>query len=74
MKRIAQIAVATSAALLAASGAFAQGCAMCYSQASAAGAHAQKSLDWGIFILLIPSLILFGGVFAMLMRNARQME
>lgn len=47
---------------------------MCYSQASASGAHAQKSLDWGIFILLVPSLVLFGGVFFMLHRRGNPGE
>jgi hypothetical protein len=39
---------------------------MCYSQASASGAHAQRSLDIGIIVLLVPSLVLFGGVFFVL--------
>lgn len=47
---------------------------MCYSQASASGAHAQKSLDWGIFILLVPSLVLFGSVFFMLHRRGNPGE
>lgn len=72
--RLLRAVVATAVALGVASGAFAQGCAMCYTQASAAGAHAQKSLDYGIIILLLPSLLLFGGVFTMLMRNARHVE
>lgn len=72
--RIVRTIAASAAALLSAAGTFAQGCAMCYSQASASGAHAQKSLDWGIFILLVPSLVLFGSVFFMLHRRGNPGE
>ena len=72
--RILRVMLASAVALGSAAGAFAQGCAMCYTQASAAGAQAQRSLDWGIFILMLPSLLLFGGVFTMLMRHARHVE
>ena len=57
------------AALFAASGVMAQGCAMCYEQASAAGAHAQHSLSIGIIVLLLPALVLFAGVFILLVRR-----
>ena len=51
-------------------GAYAQGCALCYTTASAAGAAAQRSLDWGILALLAPALTLFLGVMFMLYRRA----
>jgi len=51
-------------------GAWAQGCALCYTTASAAGAAAQRSLDWGILALLAPALVLFLGVLFMLYRRA----
>jgi hypothetical protein len=51
-------------------GAYAQGCALCYTTASAAGAAAQRSLDWGILALLAPALTLFLGVMLMLYRRA----
>jgi hypothetical protein len=72
--RILRVILASAVVLGSAAGAFAQGCAMCYTQASAAGAQAQRSLDWGIFILMLPSLLLFGGAFVMLMRHAKHME
>ena len=48
----------------------AQGCALCYTTASAAGAAAQRSLDFGILALLAPALLLFLGVLYMLYRKA----
>ncbi len=48
----------------------AQGCALCYTTASAAGAAAQRSLDYGILALLAPALFLFLGVLYMLYRKA----
>jgi hypothetical protein len=68
--RMTRSIVAFVAAALGASGAFAQSCALCYTQASAAGARAQHSLNYGILILLVPSLVLFGGVLVMLLRRA----
>ncbi len=58
------------AVLAAAPGVFAQGCALCYTYASAEGAHAQKQLDFGILALLVPSLLLFVSVFLLLLRRA----
>jgi hypothetical protein len=54
----------------AARGAYAQGCALCYTTASAAGAAAERSLDYGILTLLLPALILFLCVIIMLYRRA----
>jgi hypothetical protein len=51
-------------------GAHAQGCALCYTTASAAGAAAQRSLDYGILTLLLPALTLFLCVIIMLYRRA----
>jgi hypothetical protein len=51
-------------------GAYAQGCALCYTTASAAGAAAQRSLNWGILALLTPALVLFLGVIFLLYRRA----
>lgn len=56
--------------LSAARGAHGQGCALCYTTASAAGAAAQRSLDWGILALLAPALTLFLGVLFLLYRRA----
>jgi hypothetical protein len=56
--------------LSSARGAYAQGCALCYTTASAAGAAAQRSLDWGILALVVPALTLFLCVILMLYRRA----
>jgi hypothetical protein len=64
----------TLAALLAilapARGAYAQGCALCYTSASALGLSGQRSLDYGILALLTPALVLFISVIYMLYRRA----
>ena len=53
-----------------ASGAFAQGCALCYTSASAVGQAGQRSLDYGILALLTPALVLFLSVMFLLYRRA----
>jgi hypothetical protein len=66
-----KFALATVAALLAsAQGAFAQGCALCYTSASALGKAGERSLDYGILTLLAPALVLFLAVIFMLYRRA----
>ena len=66
-----KLALAVLVAFLAsAQGAFAQGCALCYSSASALGQHAERSLDIGILTLLTPALVLFASVVFMLYRRA----
>jgi hypothetical protein len=57
--------------LIAVPSAFAQGCALCYTAADATGSHGQRMLDFGILVLLLPCLILFAGIFVMLVRRAR---
>jgi hypothetical protein len=64
-------AILTGLAFLAlAPGVYAQGCALCYTTASQAGAAAQRSLDWGILALLTPALVLFLSVMFLLYRRA----
>lgn len=58
------------AILASANGAFAQGCALCYTSASALGQAGQRSLDYGILALLTPALVLFLGVMFLLYRRA----
>ena len=66
-----KFALATLFAILASTnGAFAQGCALCYASASALGASGQRSLDYGILMLLTPSLVLFLSVMFLLYRRA----
>jgi hypothetical protein len=50
--------------------AHAQGCALCYTTAAAAGAAAARSLNFGILTLLVPALLLFVAVFVLLLRRA----
>ncbi len=50
--------------------AFAQGCALCYTTAAAAGAAAARSLNFGILVLLVPTLVMFVGVIVLLIRRA----
>jgi hypothetical protein len=58
------------AVLASAQGAFAQGCALCYTSASALGQTGQRSLDYGILALLTPALVLFLCVMFLLYRRA----
>ena len=63
--------VATLVAIVAsAQGAFAQGCALCYTSASAIGRAGERSLDFGILALLTPALVLFLAVMFLLYRRA----
>jgi hypothetical protein len=72
MKRVLRwMAGGIVAGLAVAPAAFSQGCAQCYIEASASGAHAQKSLDIGILVLLLPSLVMFAGVIVLLIRRTR---
>jgi hypothetical protein len=71
MKRIFRLMTfGIVAGLAVAPAVFSQGCAQCYIEASASGSHAQKSLDVGILVLLLPSLLLFVGVIVLLIRRA----
>ena len=56
-------------ALLLAPHAAAQGCAMCYQNASAAGAQGREALRHGILVLLLPTLSLFIGILALIYRR-----
>ena len=56
--------------LFSARGAYAQGCALCYTTASATSAVAQRALHLGIFALLVPALTLFLAVLFLLYRRA----
>lgn len=44
----------------------AQSCAMCYQGAAASGAQGGAALRHGILILLVPTLSLFVGIFALI--------
>jgi hypothetical protein len=68
--RLKFVAAVLVAIVASASSAFAQGCALCYTSASAVGAAGQRSLDYGILALLTPALVLFLTVMFMLYRKA----
>jgi hypothetical protein len=44
----------------------AQGCAMCYQNASASGAQGREALRHGILVLMLPTLSLFVGILALI--------
>jgi hypothetical protein len=48
--------------------AWAQGCVMCKTSAAAIGEESAKTLDLGIFILLIPAVAIFLGIFFWMIR------
>jgi hypothetical protein len=47
----------------------AQGCAMCYQSAAATGVQGREVLRHGILVLLLPSLSLFFGIFALIYKR-----
>ncbi len=69
MRWIRSVAVLLGALALAPR-AFAQGCVLCYTSAEAAGSSAARSLDIGILVLLVPTLLLFIGVLVFAVRRA----
>lgn len=62
----AAVAVGVAVASLLAPQAAAQSCAMCYQNASAAGAQGREALRHGILILMVPTLSLFLGIFGLI--------
>jgi hypothetical protein len=74
MKRTAAVqwtirVTATALALAVSVPAYAQGCAMCYNDASAAKATAIQALKNGTLILLFPVLLLFASILVMAFRS-----
>ena len=68
--RLRLVLLAIVAVLSSARGAYAQGCALCYTTASQTSVAAQRSLDFGILTLLAPALTLFLAVIFLLYRRA----
>lgn len=52
------------------SNAFAQGCAMCSTAAAATDPSGARSLNLGILVLLVPTLVMFVGVLVTAIRRA----
>jgi hypothetical protein len=70
LKTLFRFAAVFATALVAAPGALAQGCAMCYTLAQAQDSRAARHLDYAILVLLVPSVSLFAGVFIAAMRRS----
>ena len=66
MRVVLKMLVAGIASALYASATFAQGCALCYSDAAATGPTAQAALRHGILILVIPATSIVVGFFSLL--------
>ena len=49
----------------------AQGCVLCYTSLAGAGPNAMRAFMMAMFALLIPALLLFIGVFLVILRGAR---
>lgn len=62
-------ALVLAVALLSAHPVFAQGCALCYNDASATGPRGIAALRHGILILAIPPMLIFATIFAILYRR-----
>ena len=70
MRLFLRFTAVAAAGLAAAPRLLAQGCAMCYATAQAQDARAARHLDYAILTLLIPSVLLFAGVFIAAMRRS----
>ena len=71
LKRLAAIGVIVVGTLVSATGAFAQGCALCYADAAASGPQTQAALRHGILVLMIPPMFLFAGFYFLLYRRSK---
>ena len=55
--------IAAGVSLIGTQAARAQGCAMCKLSAEAGGERTARALDYGIFILMTPTVVIFLGIF-----------
>ena len=69
MRIVLKTFVAGISAALCASATFAQGCALCYSDAAATGPSAQAALRHGILVLIIPPTFIFATMLSTLYRR-----
>lgn len=65
-KTLSVTALAFVVALISAHPVFAQGCALCYNDASATGPRGIAALRHGILTLAIPPMLIFATIFAVL--------
>ncbi len=68
-KVVSAVGAAFAVALLSAHSAFAQGCALCYNDASAASPRGIAALRHGILVLAIPPMLIFASIFVVLYRR-----
>ena len=71
MRRMAKMSLAGLGMLGLSTAAHAQGCILCYTSAAAGGPGAMHALDMGVLALLIPSLVLFIAIFALIAYRVR---
>ena len=68
-RAMTRLAAAATMLLMAAPNVFAQGCAMCYTEAAAQGPRARLWLDYAILALLIPAVSMFAAIFFFALRR-----
>ena len=68
------VALMCMAVLALAPAAAAQSCAMCYDSAKQQSAQAASALNTGILILLLPSVLIFGGVLVTAFRRREESD
>jgi hypothetical protein len=66
MRILFGVALGLALLAVAAPGALAQSCAMCYQSAAAAQPHAREALRHGILVLLFPPMFIFAGLIGLL--------
>ena len=49
-------------------------CVLCYLSAASSGAKGAQALRWGILVLILPTLALFGGVILLAIRRRNPVE
>ena len=65
-------ALASAALLTFAPAALGQSCSMCYDSAAQQGPEAARALNTAIVVLLLPSVLLFGGVLVTALRRREE--
>jgi hypothetical protein len=68
-RSLSAIALGFAGVILSAHSALAQGCALCYNDASATGQQGIAALRHGILVLAIPPMLIFAALFAILYRR-----
>lgn len=69
LRKLAAVTAACGALLAFAPAALAQGCALCYNDASATGQQGIIALRHGILVLAVPPMLIFAALFAILYKR-----